>query len=80
MVRTVISLDPVEKKWLDREARKEGRSMNRMVRIAVQELRKKTEAGSPSFDRLLELTRGIWTGGNPLAYQTKLRREWERKG
>jgi hypothetical protein len=79
MVRTVISLDPEDKAWLDRQAKRERAPMTRLVRRAIQRLRKETEANPSKFDRLLHETSGSWKLGDGLMYQRKLRREWDKR-
>lgn len=78
MVRTVVSLDPEDKAWLDRKARQEGVPMTEIVRQAVRQLRERSES-APRMERLLEKTRGMWKGDDGLAYQRRLRREWDRR-
>ncbi len=73
MVRTIISLDPEEKSWLDRKAQQTGVPMTELVRQAVRRMRRDEDA---SVDRLLEQTRGLWRRGDGLSYQRRLRREW----
>ncbi len=76
MVRTVINLDPEDKAWLDRKAKEEKVSMTELVRRAVRRMRE-AEAETPkTFERLLQQTRGIWTQGDGLEYQKRLRDEW----
>lgn len=79
MVRTVISLDPEEKAWLDQKAAEEGVPMTQVVRDAIRRLREESEA-QPGFDALLQQTRGIWTAGDGLDYQKRLRAEWGGRG
>ena len=79
MVRTVISLDPDDKAWLDRQARRERTPMTRLVRRAIQRLRKESEAHPSRFDLLLRETSGSWKFGDGLAYQRKLRGEWIKR-
>ena len=79
MVRTVISLDADDKAWLDRKAREERTPMTRLVRRAIQRMRKESEATPSRFDRLLRETAGMGMSGDGLAYQRKLRREWDRR-
>jgi hypothetical protein len=79
MVRTVISLDAEEKAWLDRRAAEEGVPMTQVVRDAIRRLREESEA-RPGFDALLGETRGIWTAGDGLEYQKRLRTEWGGAG
>lgn len=77
MVRTVISLSDEDKKWLDREAARQGVAMTEIVRRAVRVLRERTEQGRPPLERLLAETRGSWPGDDGLEYQRRLRGEWE---
>ena len=79
MVRTVISLDPDDKAWLDRQARRERTPMTRLVRRAIQRLRKESEAHPSRFDLLLRETSGSRKFGDGLAYQRKLRGEWIKR-
>ncbi len=74
MTRTVISLDPQDKRWLDEEARRTGKSMTEVVRMAIRSLREQREK---SFDDLLQQTSGTWREGDGLAYQRRVRSEWE---
>jgi hypothetical protein len=76
MIRTLISLDPDDKAWLDREARRERMPVARLVRRAIQRLRRDAEAKPTAFDDALRRTAGIGNFGDGLAAQRKLRREW----
>lgn len=76
MVRTVIAIDDNDKRWLDQMAKQQHMSMTALVRVAIHRYRVETES-QPSFDELLAETRGIWTKGDALKYQNKLRNEWE---
>lgn len=76
MVRTVISLDPEDKAWLDRKAKEEGTTMTEVVRRAVRRLRAAEER--PSLEELLRRSRGTWKHGDALEYQIRIRDEWER--
>ena len=73
-MRTVISLEPTEKKWLDEEAKRTGKPMTEVVRIAIRYLREEQEK---SFEDLLQSTSGTWREGDGLAYQRRIRSEWE---
>lgn len=79
MIRTVISLDAEDKAWLDRTARCQRKTMTQLVRQAVRRLRQESQSDPTQFDRLLHDTHGIWKSGDGLAYQKKLRREWDRR-
>ena len=76
MIRTVISLDPEDKRWLDQKSQETQKPIAALVRQAIRRMRQEDEAKSPSFDTLLEQTRGTWKGGDGLAYQQAIRSEW----
>lgn len=76
MIRTVISLDPDDKRWLDDKAKEEDITMTEVVRRAVRKLRESEE--SPTFADLLRTTAGSWRNGDGLAYQCRIREEWDR--
>ena len=74
MVRTVVSLNPEDKAWLDRRAREERVPMTELVRRAIQRMRQEEEA--PRLSDLLERSRGTWKGGDALDYQRAVRAVW----
>ncbi len=75
--RTIISLAPDDKKWLDQEAKQTRQTMTQVVREAIQEYRvKKEEQAKPTFKELLERTRGTWPHkGDALDYIRKIRED-----
>lgn len=76
MIRTVISLEPNEKQWLDAMAKKNHMSMAALIRKAITTLRLQDEHPLPSdADSLLSKTKGIWTRQDGLDYQLNIRRE-----
>ncbi len=80
MPRTVINIDPDDKRWLDREARQQHVPMTELIRRAVRAYRVHAEALSkPDLQAALSNTAGIWQGGNGLEHQNRLRKEWKRK-
>lgn len=80
MVRTVISLDPELKAWLDAKARASGQSMTATVREALAAYRaEEAKREQPTRAELLERTRGIWRQGDGLAWQQSLRDEWQAR-
>ena len=79
MIRTIISLDPEDKAWLDRQARRERAPMTRLVRRAIQRLRTESESNPSRFDLLLRETSGLRKFGDGLKYQRRLRGEWDRR-
>lgn len=76
MTRTVISLDPQDKAWLDKEAKERHVPMTRIVREAVRRLRKDREVTAPDFKQILKKTAGIWRGEDGLPCQRAIRTEW----
>ena len=80
MVRTVISLGTGDKNWLDEKSREEGVPMTELVRRAIGRYRREDAAASPKGVRaLLAATKGLWTEGDGLAYQRRIRGEWSGK-
>ena len=79
MIRTLISLDPEDKAWLDRKAKLERISVARLLRQAVQRLRQESLAKPSRFEVLLRETSGIGKTGDGLALQRRLRLEWDRR-
>jgi len=77
MVRTVISLDEKDKRWLDETAREKHVPMAEVVRLAVQRLREESAREARGLDELLQRTSGIWKQGDGLKYQQRLRGEWK---
>jgi hypothetical protein len=77
MVRTLVSFDEKQKKWLDAEAKKKGVPMTYVVREAVSEYM--SHGGEDRAARLKALVRktaGSWKGMDGLKYQVKMRKEW----
>ena len=73
MTRTIISLDPQDKKWLSHKAQRDGVPMTQLVREAIRRMRQQEEV---VFEDLLKQTSGLWRKGDGLAYQRRLRKEW----
>lgn len=74
MVRTVISLGAADKSWLDEKSRMEGVPMTELVRRAISRYRQIDAAASPKGVRAaLASTKGLWTEGDGLAYQRRVR-------
>ncbi len=80
MVRTVISLDSVDKTWLDDKSRTEHVPMTELVRVAVRRYRQAESSASPhGVAALLAATRGAWAKGDGLAHQRRLRSDWSKR-
>ncbi|MBN2495959.1 MAG: CopG family transcriptional regulator [Deltaproteobacteria bacterium] len=76
MVRTVISLDEEDKKWLDEISSQEGIPMTKIIQRAVKLLRERERRRGATLEDLLQRTMGIWTRGDGLQYQEAIRDEW----
>lgn len=79
MIRTIVSIEPDDKAWLERKARQERIPMTRLVGRAIKRLREESESKPSRFHLLLRATAGMQKFGDALAYQRKLRREWDRR-
>lgn len=77
MIRTIISLEEGDKRWLDAEAAREGVPMTEVIRRAVRRMRQELERAT-ELDALLAATRGIGSGEDGLEVQRRLRNEWQR--
>jgi hypothetical protein len=73
MIRTIISLEPEDKAWLERKAEAAGLPVTELVREAIRRMRREEDV---SFEKLLKQTRGLWRKGDGLAYQRRARAEW----
>lgn len=78
MVRTLISLNDSDKRWLDQQAALQHVPMTEVVRQAVQALRAARQQSNDDFHALLAGTAGIWRCGDGLAWQQNARDEWTR--
>ena len=79
MIRTVISLDPNDKQWLDTMAKEKHISMAALIRNAIMAFRLQNENHLPNdTDLLLSKTKGIWPHQDGLNYQLNLRDEWDQ--
>lgn len=77
-VRTIISLDPEQKAWLDALARESGKSMTAIVREALAAYRtQQNRKRKPELEELLKQTSGSWKRGDGLDWQRHLRGEWD---
>ena len=76
MVR-VIALADDDKAWLDREARSARVPMTELIRRAVASFRALQRPTGRSVHEALDRTAGIWRRGDGLAWQRRLREEWE---
>lgn len=79
MPRTLVNLDADDKAWLDREARRRKLPMTELVRQAVHDYRQREQRrGRPALEEALARTAGLWHQGDGLAWQGRVRDEWDR--
>ncbi len=80
MIRTVISLENHDKKWLDKQAHLRHVPMTEIVREALHYYRYKIESEkATSFEALLLKTAGLWEHEEGLEFQNKLRKDWDNQ-
>ena len=81
MIKTLVSLEDKQKKWLDSLAKEKGVPMAYLVREAVAEYMAQGAQPRPrqaDLKELVRMTAGAWKGEDGLNYQLKARRDWER--
>ncbi len=78
MLRTIISIDETDKKWIDQKAAKEKKTMTEIIRQAIQFYRD-SELKRIEFEKLTEKTKGIWKNGDGLKYEKAIRKDWENR-
>ncbi|MFM7791577.1 MAG: hypothetical protein ACKO90_26915 [Microcystis panniformis] len=70
--QTQITLDNSQQILLSNLPFKEGTKLNINIEVVEEDIAE----SSSDFETLLENTQGIWTKGNGLEYQQKIREEW----
>ena len=75
MVRTIVTLEDADKRWLDRYSGRQGKSTAETIRMAIKEFQKKTRESG--YRKILEETSGVLKGGeDSVRFVRKLRKEW----
>ncbi len=76
MIRTLISLEDADKRWLDSYSRRHGQSLAETVRQALRQFRERDPEGEKAD--LLNRTSGLWrdTSRSAREYVDGLRNEW----
>lgn len=76
----VISLAKDDKAWLQHIAEDQHISMAEVIRLAIERYRDEIQTTpARSLHQILLKTKGIWKKADGLAYQRKIRSEWDRK-
>lgn len=73
--RIIITIPDEDKLWLEGYSKLHQISMAEAIRQGIDQLKKAKK--QQTYRQLVENTRGIWKKGDGLAYQKKLRAEWE---
>lgn len=78
MPRTIINLNERDKAWLDQQSKATNLPMTELVRRAIRLYRAREQSlQRRDLQAVLERTRGLWKQGDALAYQQRLRDEWD---
>ncbi len=73
--RTIITISDVEKRWLTSYTKTHKISMAEAIRRGIACL--KASHSSSSYLKIVNDTKGIWSKGDGLKFQERLRSEWE---
>jgi hypothetical protein len=73
--RITITISEEDKLWLDGYTKVHKISLAEAIRHGIRHL--KQGERQKTYQKLLENTCGIWKQGDGLAYQEKMRTEWE---
>jgi hypothetical protein len=73
--RIIITIPDEDKLWLDRYAKANKISVAAAIRRRIGLL--KTGQRQKTYQKLVEITCGIWKKGNGMSYQQEMRGEWE---
>lgn len=76
MIRTLVSIEENDKRWLDKYSQKQGQSTAEIIRQAIKEFQQKMRADQRK--RVLDKTFGILKDKeDSIKFVRKIREEWE---
>ena len=76
MVRTIVTIEESDKRWLDRYSDRQNQSTAETIRMAIREFQKKAQEGD--IRNALKDTAGLLKGReDSVRFVRKLRREWD---
>lgn len=76
MVRTIVSLEEADKRWLDRYSGRHGLSTAEAIRQAIKDFQKRAQG--EDYRRALKDTAGLLRGkDDSVPFVRKIRDEWE---
>ena len=73
--RIIITLPEEDKIWLESYSKAYQVSVAEAIRQGVKQL--KESMAKNTYSILVQNTRGVWKKGDGLAYQNRIRSEWE---
>ena len=75
--RTIITISEEDKQWLEHYSSLHRVSMAEAIRQGIRKL-KEAEL-MENYQTIVKNTRGLWKKGDGLAYQKKIRTEWNSR-
>jgi hypothetical protein len=75
-MRTIIDFPKDQRAWLAKKAKEKGVSVAEAARQALREVQE-AEQKHAKFMSLIKKVQGTWTNGDGLAWQQKMRAEWD---
>ena len=76
MVRTIVTIEESDKRWLDRYSDRHNHSTAETIRLAIREFQKRMRSGD--HRRILSKTAGLLKGkDDSVRFVRKLREEWD---
>jgi hypothetical protein len=76
MVRTIVTIEESDKKWLDRYSGRHSQSTAETIRLAIKEFQKISRG--EDYQKALKSTAGLLGGkDDSVKYVRKLRSEWD---
>lgn len=80
MIRTVISIEPDEKIWLEHQAKSNNVTMAEMIRRAIRNYHEYLlKQGQVDIITLLQDTHGMGFEEEGLQYQERIRSQWDER-
>ena len=76
-VRTIITLSEEDKRWLESYSNLHHVSVAEAIRQGIRKL--KEMEFDENYRALVQNSRGLWVKGDGLAYQKKIREEWDSR-
>ena len=76
MVRTIVTIEESDKRWLDKYSGRHSQSTAETIRLAIKEFQKKSQEGG--YKKTLKDTAGLLGGkDDSVQFVRKLRKEWD---